>query len=134
MTSVSSITIGSTITFRSKDPTDTVVWKGTLETSSASYRAVRGFSNPAQTNERVRQVDPTVPSDYTTLSYFLITVENNASIPTTVAFAEDWIVAGSLQVLTPGTQVKILVDDPANNSQAILSLLASAKYVAKIIS
>ena len=132
VTSVKEVDEGSTISFRSKNVVDTVIWKGVLE-SVGTYRSIRGYMNPASYNEAVRQVDPTVPSDVTLLTYFLITVDNDATEPTIQAFAQEWIEAGSLTVLDLGSKVTIQVDDPLNDSQRILSLLASAGYASKIL-
>ena len=134
VTTVSTLTPGTTIQFRSKNPNDTTVWIGTLEIPLASYNAIKSWLNPKSYNEAVRQVDSTVPSDATTLSYFMITVSNNATVPTTEIFAQEWIASGSLAVITPGNKVTIVVQDPANNTQAILSLLASAGYASTVIS
>ena len=133
VSSIDDVDIGAIITFRSKRADDTVVWRGTLE-SVGSYRSIRSHMDPASYNEAVRQTDPLVSSDVTTLKYFLITVDNSATNPTTLVFAEEWIEAGSLNVLTLGTKIKILVDDPNNNPQTILSLLANQGYACKIIS
>lgn len=129
---VKDIDSGSTITFRSKKPNDTVAWVGTLE-SVGTYKSIRAYLNPAAYNEAVRQVDPSVPSDVTTLTYFLITVDNNANEPTVMVFASEWISNGSLNVVSLGNKVTIQVDDPNNNVTSILSLLASAGYACKVI-
>lgn len=124
---------GSTITFRSKNANDTVVWKGTLE-AVGTYRMIRSYLNPASYNEAVRQSDSAVPSDITTLTYFLITVDNDATVPTMQPFAQEWVAVGSLAIISPGNKVRIEVSDPTGNTNAILSLLASAGYASKVIS
>lgn len=125
---------GSMITFRSKNANDTVLWKGTLEMCAGTYRAIRSYMNPAAYNEAVRQSDPSVPSDVSLLTYFLITVDNDADQPTMQVFAQEWIEPGSLAVINLGNKVTLRVDDPHNDVQQILSLLASAGYSAKIVS
>lgn len=127
------ITEGTVITFRSKNPNNLVVYKGTLE-SIGTYRSIRSYMDPRSENEAVRQVDSSVSSDVTTLLYFLITVDNDATNPTTVVFANEWITPGSLNVVSLGNQVKLLIDDPNNDTQAILALLANAGYACKVIS
>ena len=133
-TLVSSITQGTTITFRSKNPNDTTTWIGVLEMPVGSYKVIKPYLNPAMYNEAVRQADPTVSSDVTALNYFIITVSNNSSTPTEQVFAQEWISPGSLNIVTLGNIVKVNVEDPLNNSQAILSLLANAGYVATLAS
>ena len=132
-TTVKEIEEGATITFRSKNPADLVVWRGTLE-SVGTYRSIRSHFNPAAYNEAVRQVDPSVPSDITTLTYFMVTVDNDATEPTMLVFAQEWIPSGSLAVLNLGNKVKIEVTDPLNDTQRILSILANAGYATKILS
>ena len=133
LTSIKFATDGSNISFRSKNPNDTVVWKGVLE-SRGTYRSILGLENPAPYNQAVRQSDPSVPSDETLLSYFTITVDNDSSIPVTKVFADEWIQPGSLNEIALGNKVTLQVDDPLNNTQAILSLLASAGYACKVVS
>ena len=132
-TSIKNVAEGSVVSFRSKNPNDTVIWQGTLE-SIGTYRSIRGYTNPTSYNEAVRQNDPTVPSDITSLTYFLITVDNNAELPIMQVFADEWITPGSLNKVSLGTQVTLQVEDPLNHPQTILSLLASAGYACKIIS
>lgn len=132
LTSVKQATQGSVISFRSKNPNDTTVWQGTLE-SIGTYRSIRSYLNPQSYNEAVRQSDPTVSSDVTDLTYFLITVDNQATQPTTMVFADEWVEPGSLNEVALGNQVTIRVSDPLNNTQTILSLLASAGYASKVV-
>lgn len=130
---VKDIAEGSSISFRSKNASDTTDWVGTLEIPVGTYRAIRGYTDPRAYNAGARQVDPTIPSDVSQLTYFLITVDNGAEQPTMQVFAQEWIEPGSLNVLTLGNQVTLMVEDPNNNSQAILSLLASAGYKSQIL-
>lgn len=131
--SVDDVDSGSIITFRSKNANDTVIWRGTLEMKSGTYKAIRGYGNPSSYNQAVRQSDPTVPSDETLLHYFLITVDNNADNATTVVFAEEWIEAGSLAVINPGNKVTLVVDDPNSNPTLIQSILANAGYTSRLV-
>lgn len=133
VSSIKNVEEGALISFRSKRATDTVTWKGTLE-SVGTYRSIKDRMNPSSYNEGVRQVDPSVPSDVTLLTYFLITVDNDATTPTMQVFADEWIVPGSLYVISPGSQVTVVVDDPKQDPTAIVSLLASAGYSSKIVS
>lgn len=133
MTSVKDIDEGSMITFRSKNPNDTVLWKGTLE-SVGTYRSVRAYGNPDAYNKAVRQVDTSVSADLTDLTFFLITVDNNSTDPVMRVFADEWIESGSLNIIDLGNKVKIQVDDPNSNPQQILSILANAGYACKILS
>ena len=126
------ITNGETISFRSKDPSDLVDWRGTLE-STGTFRSVRGYGDPRAQNERVRQVDPTVPSDVTELNFFLITVDNKSSAPQIYLFAEEWIVPGSLQKVALASQVSVRIDDPFSDPVKILGILAEHGYSSKII-
>ena len=130
-TSLKSLDNGTIISFQSKNASDQVQWRGTLE-GRGSYRSIVGYGDPRSFNEAVRQSDPTVSSDVTKLNYFLIAVDNESSNTIIKAFAEEWIEEGSLVVILPGNQVSITVDDPFNDSQKILSLLASAGYAATI--
>lgn len=124
---------GSIITFRSLNPNDTTTWIGTLE-SKGTYKSIRPYFDPAAYNQAVRQIVPTVSSDPTVLNYFLITVDNNAQQSTIQPFAQEWIDPGSLYIITPGNKVTVVVEDPLDDPQSILSLLASAGYSAKITS
>lgn len=131
--SIRDVSEGAIISFRTKNPNDTVNWQGTLE-AIGTLRAVQTYGNPAPYNEAVRQSDPSVPSDLSSLTYFLITVDNDSTSPTLSVFADEWILPGSLNEISLGNQVKLLVDDPKKDTQAILSLLASAGYACRLIS
>ena len=131
--SIKDVEVGSIVTFRSKNANDTVVWKGTLE-AIGNIRMARAYRDPRAYNEAVRQSDSGVPSDITLLTYFLITVDNDATVPTAQIFADEWITSGSLAVVTAGNKVTIEVSDPLNSPNQILSLLASAGYAAKLVS
>lgn len=133
-TNIKDVEPGSMVTFRSKNANDTVLWRGVVEMNRGTYKSIRNYTNPAAYNQAVRQTDPTVPSDETTLNYFLITVDNNSSNPTTLVFAQEWIEPGSLVVITPGNKVTLQVDDPNNNTNQIISILANAGYSVKIVS
>jgi hypothetical protein len=129
---INDVTPGSTISFRSKNANDLVSWVGTLLFIGV-YQAILPYGNPAAYNAAVRQADPTVPTDVTTLTYFLVKVDNGATTPTLQLFAQEWIAPGSLVQTDLGNAVKILVQDPAVNTQAILSLLASAGYACSVL-
>ncbi len=127
------MTPGTLISFRSKNANDLVVWQGTLE-AVGTYNLIRDYANPAAYNQAVRQTDPSVPNDVTLLTYFLITVDNAASQPIKQIFADEWIQSGSLTQVNLGNFVTLQIQDPFNNSQTILSVLANAGYASKIIS
>lgn len=129
---VSDVDLKSVITFRSKNPVDTVLWKGTL-IGTGIYEAIRSIMDPRAYNEAVRQVDNDVPSDVTLLNYFMIIVDNGATTPTTMVFAEEWLEPGSLAVINLANKVKLQVEDPFSNPQQILSILANAGYTCKIL-
>lgn len=129
---VSDVDLKSVITFRSKNPVDTVLWKGTL-IGTGIYEAIRSIMDPRAYNEAVRQVDNDVPSDVTLLNYFMIIVDNGATTPTTMVFAEEWLESGSLAVINLANKVKLQVEDPFSNPQQILSILANAGYACKIL-
>jgi hypothetical protein len=133
VTLVKDIEPGSMITFRSKNANDPTIWRGTLEIPTGTYKSIRRYGNPAAENQAVRQTDPTVPTDETTLTYFLITVDNDSTEKTERVFAQEWIQAGSLVVINPGNKVTLIVDDPNNDPLMIVSLLASAGYSSRII-
>lgn len=124
---------GSIISFRSKDPSDTVLWSGTFQ-SMGTYRSVSNMIQPAAQNEAVRQVDSSVPQDYTTQTFLVITLDNNSSPTTTLAFSLDWITDGSLVVATEVTTVNIQVIDTRNEPQLIIDLLRLSSYQATILS
>lgn len=129
---VSDVDLGSIITFRSKRADDTVLWRGTL-IGTGIYQAIRSLMDPQAYNEAVRQVDSDVPSDVTLLNYFMIVIDNGSEVPNTQVFAEEWIEAGSLTVISLSNKVKIVVEDPFNNTQQILSILANAGYTSKVV-
>jgi hypothetical protein len=132
LVSIKQIIEGSVVSFRSKNASDPTIYQGTLE-SIGTYRSIRSHRDPRSYNEAVRQSDPLVPSDITALTYFLITVDNASEKELMVAFADEWIAPGSLNQVSLGSQITVLIEDPKNNPQSILSLLASAGYGAKII-
>jgi hypothetical protein len=132
LTSIRQITEGALISFRTKNANDTAVWQGTLE-SIGTFRSIQSIFNPQSYNEAVRQQDASIPSDIKMLTYFTITVSNKSSTATTMVFADEWIQDGSLHELSLGTKVTLVVDDPKNDSQAIVSLLSSVGYACKII-
>jgi hypothetical protein len=84
--------------------------------------------DPRSYNERVRQVDPSVSSDITTLSYFLLTVDNQSTAPQTLVFAEEWLVDGSLVEVALAKQITLVVDDPSNDPQKLYAVLSEAGY------
>lgn len=129
--SIKDVEEGSIVTFRSKNATDLVQWQGVLE-ATGTYRSIRDRFNPAAYNAGVRQVDSAVPQDVTLLTYFMITINNNSEQSAMMVFADEWIVPGTLNIINMSKQVKITVDDPKDNPQAILSLLASAGYKTKL--
>ena len=131
LTSIESVPIGTMVTFRSKNANDTVVWQGTLE-GIVTYSVARAYLDPRSYNEAVRQTDNTVSSDVTTLTYFIITVDNQASSPTTLVFADQWISPGSLAEISLGNQVTLIVTDTKNNPQLIVSILANLGYACTI--
>lgn len=133
LTSVKDVDAGSLISFRSKNANDLVVWQGTLE-AIGTYRLIRDYGDPRPYNEAVRQTDSAVPSDVTLLTYFLITVDNAANQPVKQIFADEWIQSGSLVQVNLGNYVTLRVQDPFNNTQNILSILANAGYSSKVIS
>lgn len=124
---------GEYIIFQSKNPNDTVVWKGKLE-GKVSYKLARQQDNPAPYNTAVRQVDNSVSANEAELTYFIITVDNGADVPPLQVFADEWIQPGSLQVINPANKVKLLVTDQYNDSARVISALANAGYSARIIS
>jgi hypothetical protein len=130
---LSDVEAGATISFRSKNPTDQVVWRGTLE-SRGTFRSIRSYMDPRSYNEAVRQSDATVPSDVTLLNFFLITVDNQSTDPQIMVFAEEWIKDGSLIEIALAKQITIRVDDPNNDTQRILATLAEAGYSSTILS
>lgn len=132
LTSIKQVDPGTLISFRSKNANDLVVWQGTLE-AVGTYRLIRDYANPSAYNEAVRQTDPSVPSDVTLLTYFLITVDNAANQPIKQIFADEWIQAGSLVQVNLGNFVTLQIQDPFSNVQTILSVLANAGYASKII-
>lgn len=123
--------IGSVITFRSKNPADTVLWSGTFQ-GVGSYAMVRQNGISAAYNEAVRQVDSSVPQDYSTLNYLVITLDNNSDVQTNQAFALDWITDGSLVVASEVTTVTLQVIDSKNTPQLIVDLLRLSGYSATI--
>lgn len=131
-TLVDDVPNGSMITFRSKNVNDTVIWRGRLE-MVGTYNSIKRYGNTAAENQAVRQTDPTVPTDEKTLTYFLITVDNNSTETTERVFAQEWIQPGSLVVINPGNKVTLQVDDPNSDPLLIVSLLASAGYSSRIL-
>lgn len=131
-TNIKDIPQGSMVTFRSKSMSDPTMWRGVLE-MVGTYRSIRRYTNPAAYNQAVRQTDPTVPTDETVLTYFLVTVDNDQTEKTELVFAQEWIQTGSLVVIDPGHKVTVVVDDPNNDPLLIVSLLASAGYSSRII-
>lgn len=125
------LNIGDEITFRSKNQNDTVLYTGTYQ-GFMGYSVIQGMLVPQAYNESVRQVDPSITSDYTKLNYIILIVDNNADTPTPVVMAAEWIADGSLTVLDQVLQVTVVVDDPFNNPQNIVDVLTLNRYSAYI--
>lgn len=129
---IRSLPYGTMISFRSKNANDTTLWTGTLIGTGiwASYSTA---GSQAQYNEAVRQVDPSVPSDYTQLSYFQIVFSNNAT-KRPALFAQEWIADGSLSVISQSTVQTVNVDDPYDDSNRLLNYLRDGGYAAQLSS
>lgn len=129
---ISRLPYGTLISFRSKNANDSTLWTGTL-ISTGLYRSYREAGSQTSYNEAVRQRDPSVSSDYTTLSYFKITITNNMQ-ERDVLFAKEWIVDGSLKVISQDIVRTVSVDDPYNDSNRLLNWIRSGGYAAQLSS
>lgn len=122
----------SIISFRSKKVSDTTLWTGTL-IGRGVYESFRDDGSVQPYNEAVRQVDPSVPSDWTELSYFLIRIANNGTTRDAL-FAKEWILDGSLQVLTQSALQVVTVSDPYGDTNRLLNYIRSGGYSARLSS
>lgn len=128
---VTSALQGKKITFTSKSPNDTTVWRGTVE-AVGGINFARSIYNPIPYNAAVRKVDPTI-GEVEDLTYFLITLDNNSSEVQTRIFANEWIASNSLTVIDEVAEITIKVYDSENNPAKILALLKAANYKAVLI-
>lgn len=125
---LSSSLIGRTVTFRSKHSSDTIVYSGVID-GITSYNMASKMGDITSYNAAVRQADPTVSSDVTTLNYFVIRLDNTTGPQTDYVFALEWIVAGSWTLTDLATVVTIEVyDTPTADHTQILALLRSGNY------
>jgi len=129
--SIKDVPLEARIAFRSKNPKNTVLWSGKL-IGISTLSGVRGYGNLQPENEAVRQIDPSVPSDTSLLTYFLLEVHTQGQASKIYAFADQWIKAGTLQILDTVKRVSLIVEDPFNDPQRLVAYLASATYIAKL--
>lgn len=120
------------VTFRSKNANDATLWTGTL-ISRGIYESYDDDGSVQPYNEAVRQSDPTVSSDYTTLTFFELRIQNNGTTRQAL-FAKEWLADGSLTVLSQTAQETVIVTDPYADSQRLLNYLRSGGYTAKLSS
>ncbi len=125
---INSSLIGQTISYLSKNTNDQVAWEGKLE-GLVTAAIAQNFSDVVSYNSAVRLSDPTVSTDLTVLNFFIITLANNTGPVQRYAFAEEWILAGSLSVVSQQVAVSVIVyDSPLSNHSQILTVLRAAGY------
>lgn len=127
-TPLSSSLMGRTVSFRSKNSSDTTVYSGVID-GVVSYNMASKMCDVISYNAAVRQADPTVSSDPTALNYFVIKLDNTTGPQTDYIFAVEWIVDGSWTLTDLATIVTIEVSDlPTADHTQILALLRSGNY------
>lgn len=120
--------IGRKVSFRSKNASDEITWSGTI-TSIGSYALASKQFDVTSYNAAVRQVDPSVSSDPTKLTYFTLTLDNTTASQSAQVFAAEWILDGSFTYTDLAALVTITVRDQATADHTrILSLLRSGNY------
>lgn len=123
--------IGQTVTFRSKNANDQILYEGTID-QLLSYKAASA-QDIVSYNAAVRQADPTVSVDLTSLHYFAIRLANTSGAQSVIYFAAEWIVSGSFVMEDLATVVTIEVyDTPSANHNLIVDLLTSGGYQSRI--
>lgn len=125
---------GKTVSFLSKRPDDAILYEGIIE-GTVTKNIALGYFDIQSYNEAVVQADTTVPSNLDNLTFFLITITNTAS-PTgkeTIAFANEWLKSGTLQLLDQSVQHTVLVYDTIDGDPSkIIQLLIDGGYKATI--
>ena len=124
--------IGTQVIFRSKAGRDETVWKGTI-TGLCDYETANMVRPVLPYNAMVRNYDPSVSDDLTTLSYFLLKLEAGAGGEAQrQSFAQEWIKDNSLQFVDPRAQHLLLVYDLPNvtDATALIRYLNAGGYKA----
>lgn len=136
VTSITDALKGQTVSFLSKRPDDPVLYQGIVEGTVTKNIAMAYFDIQSY-NEAVIQADSTVSSDLDDLNFFLLTI-TNVTTPTgkqVIAFANEWLKAGSLQLLNLSVQHTVLVYDTLDGDPSkIVQLLIDGGYKATIVS
>lgn len=129
------LTIKRTCSFLSKNASDTTLWEGTIKAVEIDSDIAQMFSTDIVSyNAAVRQADPTVSNDITTLNFFLVEVTLSDGTSTQkMPFAIEWIADGSFQYTDTTTIFTLLVYAAAASDQDdILTTLRSAGYQADV--
>jgi len=127
-TTISAALLGKTVTFRSKNTLDEILWTGRFEGLVTAVIA-QNYADLVSYNANVRLADTTVSADVTTLNFFIITLANTTGPAQKYAFAEEWILSGSFEVIDQQTQVTVIVyDSPNADHGVILTALRAAGY------
>lgn len=125
---VTGATVGNTVTFTSKNPTDPTIYKGVVS-GIVTYALSGTFGFDAVSyNAAVQRVDPTVGT-VDTLNYFIITLTNNQPQPSNRLFCNEWIAPGSFSIIQNATVYTVnIYDIPATGINQIQSVLRAAGY------
>lgn len=122
---------GKKVQFRSKSTKDTTVWKGTIH-AIATYAVAKVFGDLLAYNRAVQKTDPLV-GEVDTLNYFIITLDNNTGSSQVLAFANEWIQEGTLDIIEEDVNVNVIVYDTSTaDHNNILTILREAGYKAVI--
>lgn len=122
---------GKKVQFKSKSTKDTTTWKGTVE-ATATYSVAKLFGDLLAYNRAVQKTDSLV-GEVDTLDYFLIILDNNSGTSQIVAFANEWIQEGTLDIIEEDVNVNIIVYDTSTADHSnILTVLREAGYKAVI--
>ncbi len=119
-------TVNQTVTFTSKNPTDSITYQGVIQGIVTVPIAEMYGADLLSYTAAVQRIDSTVGA-FDSLNYFLITLANGQTTPSTIAFANEWI--SSFSVVENTTVYNLNVFDiPANGVAAIITLLKSNNY------
>lgn len=110
---------GKTIQFLSKNPYDTVSWRGTVKAVGVDYAVASGYGqNLVAYNVSVQREYSTTPAA-DQLTYFLFQPSAGVTDDTRLRpFALEWIVDNSLVKIDPATSILVEILNPPSDAAA----------------
>jgi len=120
------LTLGNLVTFRSKNATDNVLWKGVISGVINYDMAKLLKKDIVNYQTAVLKTVPTTP-DIKTLTFFLIKLSN--TVEPTKVFATEWIEDGSFVVLDAASSTTITIYEMSELDKVeIVNILKAKGY------